>query len=284
MNEKVHTQTGKTLVAGVFGWPVAHSRSPRLHGYWLRKYGIDGAYLPFATTPEDLFAAIRALPKLGFRGANVTLPHKEAALDAVDELTPAARRIGAVNTLIVGDDGAIRGDNSDGFGFLEHLKASAPQWRADAGRAIIIGAGGAARGIVVALQDAGVREIVVINRTAFRAEALAADLGPGIAVLGWDDRAAALKDAALLVNTTQLGMNGQPPLALDLTHLPPAAVVDDIVYAPLETDLLKQARSRGNVTVDGIGMLLHQARPGFTAWFGREPEVDTGLRDFVLAG
>jgi len=282
MSDAILTQTGRTLVAGVFGWPVAHSRSPRLHGYWLRKYGIDGAYLPFATAPEDIFAAIRALPKLGFRGGNVTLPHKEAALDAVDELTPVARRIGAVNTLVVREDGSILGDNSDGFGFLEHLKASAPAFRADAGRAVVIGAGGAARGIVVALLDAGVSEIVVINRTAARAEALAADLGPGIAVVGWDDRAAALKEASLLVNTTQLGMKGQPPLDLDLKHLPPAAVVDDIVYAPLETDLLKQARSRGNVTVDGIGMLLHQARPGFTAWFGREPEVDAGLRDFVL--
>ncbi|MBL8707977.1 MAG: shikimate dehydrogenase [Rhodospirillaceae bacterium] len=282
MSDAILTQTGKTLVAGVFGWPVAHSRSPRLHGYWLRKYGIDGAYLPFATAPEDIFAAIRALPKLGFRGANVTLPYKEAALDAVDDLTPVARRIGAVNTLIVGEDGAIRGDNSDGFGFLAHLRASAPLWRADAGKAIVIGAGGAARGIVVALLDAGLRDIVVINRTASRAESLAADLGPGIAVMDWDDRAAALKEASLLVNTTQLGMKGQPPLDLDLEHLPPAAVVDDIVYTPLETPLLAQARARGHVAVDGIGMLLHQARPGFKAWFGREPEVDAGLRDFVL--
>ncbi len=278
------THSGKTLVAGVFGWPVSHSRSPRLHGYWLAKYGIDGAYLPFATKPEDIATAIRALPKLGFRGANVTLPHKERALDAVDQLSDVARRVGAVNTLIVREDGSIHGDNTDGFGFVAHLKASAQKWRAGEGNAVILGAGGAARGIIVALQDAGVKKIVLANRTAERAEALAKDLGGGIDVTGWDDRAMVLKDCGLLVNTTQLGQAGQPPLDIDLKHLPREAVVDDIVYVPLETELLKQAKARGNVTVDGIGMLLHQARPGFKAWFGKEPEVDAGLRDFVLAG
>jgi shikimate dehydrogenase len=284
MSTEILTQTGKTLVAGVFGWPVSHSRSPRLHGYWLRQYGIDGAYLPFATRPEDLTDAIRALPKLGFRGANVTLPHKERALEAVDGLTAVAKRIGAVNTLIVQDDDRILGDNTDGFGFLAHLKESAPAWRADVGKAVILGAGGAARGIIVALQDAGVREIVIANRTHARAEELAAELGGNIAVIDWDDRARVLRDAGLLVNTTQLGMKDQPPLEIDLTHLPKEAVVDDIVYVPLETDLLKAARLRGNATVDGIGMLLHQARPGFRAWFGKEPAVDAKLRDFVLAG
>lgn len=284
MNDPILTQTGKTLVAGVFGWPISHSRSPRLHGYWLRKFGIDGAYLPFATRPENLIEAIRALPKLGFRGGNVTLPHKERALEAVDDLSLAARRIGAVNTLVVREDGSILGDNTDGFGFLEHLKASAPGWRADSGKAVILGAGGAARGIIVALQEAGVKQIVIANRTTARAEALAADLGGDIAVIDWNDRARALQDTGILVNTTQLGMNGQPALEIDLKHLPTGAVVDDIVYVPLETALLAQARARGNPTVDGIGMLLHQARPGFKAWFGQEPMVDTALRDFVLAG
>lgn len=283
MMEEIITQTGTTRVAGVFGWPVSHSRSPRLHGYWLRKYGIDGAYLPFATPPEEIFGAIRALPKLGFRGGNVTLPHKEAAFDAVDDITPRARRIGAVNTLVVQDDGAILGDNTDGFGFLEHLRASAPQWQAAAGSAVVLGAGGAARGIAVTLLDAGVSRVIIANRSRSRAEELAKELG-NLDVVAWEDRAAALDGAALLVNTTLLGMAGQPPLEIDLSALPKEAVVDDIVYVPLETDLLRQARARGNAVVDGIGMLLHQARPGFKAWFGREPEVDASLREFVLAG
>ncbi len=278
-----NTHTGRTLVAGVFGWPINHSRSPRLHGYWLAKYGIDGAYLPFSTRPENLVEAIRALPKLGFRGGNITLPHKERALDAVDALTDVARRIGAVNTLIVQDDGSILGDNTDGYGFLQHLKASAPGWRSGE-KAVVLGAGGAARGIIVALLDAGVEKIILTNRTSARAENLARDLGGTIEVVGWEARNAALKDAGLLVNTTQLGQAGQPSLDIDLTHLPREAVVDDIVYVPLETNLLVQARARGNAVVDGIGMLLHQARPGFKAWFGKEPEVDAGLRAFVLAG
>ena len=278
------TLTGKTLVAGVFGWPINHSRSPRLHGFWLAKYGIDGAYLPFSTRPENLVDAIRALPKLGFRGGNITLPHKERALAAVDELTDVARRIGAVNTLIVREDGSIQGHNTDGYGFLQHLTASAPHWRADAGSAVVLGAGGAARAIIVALLDAGVPQVTLINRTASRAENLARELAGRIEVVAWDSRADALKDAGLLVNTTQLGQAGQGPLDLDLKHLPTAAVVDDIVYVPLETNLLASARARGNAVVDGIGMLLHQARPGFKAWFGVEPEVDAALREFVLRG
>jgi shikimate dehydrogenase len=279
-----NTLTGKTAVAGVFGWPINHSRSPRLHGFWLATYNIDGAYLPFSTRPENLVEAIRALPKLGFRGGNITLPHKERALAAVDELTDVARRIGAVNTLIVREDGSILGHNTDGFGFLQHLQTSAPHWRAEAGPAIVLGAGGAARAVIVALLDAGVPKVILTNRTATRAENLARELGGRVEVMGWDNRDAALKDAGLLVNTTQLGQAGQTPLELDLKHLPPQAVVDDIVYVPLETDLLANARARGNAVVDGIGMLLHQARPGFKAWFGVEPEVDTALRDFVLAG
>lgn len=289
MTDPIFTQTGKTLVAGVFGWPINHSRSPRLHGYWLRKYGIDGAYLPFSTRPEHLVEAIRALPKLGFRGGNVTLPHKERALDAVDDLSPVARRIGAINTLTVREDGTILGDNTDGFGFLEHLKASAPAWRAESGNAVVLGAGGAARGVIVALLDAGVPRIVIANRTAARAEKLGRALidhfdSARIAIVDWEDRATVLKDTSLLVNTTQLGQAGQAPLDINLKHLPTEAVVDDIVYVPLETTLLAQARARGNPIVDGIGMLLHQARPGFKAWFGQEPEVDAKLRDFVLRG
>lgn len=288
MNDDPKTLTGKTLVAGVFGWPINHSRSPRLHGFWLAKYGIDGAYLPFSTRPENLIDAIRALPKLGFRGGNITLPHKERALAAVDELSDVARRIGAVNTLIVREDGTILGDNTDGYGFLQHLKSSAPQWQAEAGPAVVLGAGGAARAIIVALLDAGVPRIILTNRTASRADNLARELGGEasgrIEVIDWTLREAALEGAGLLVNTTQLGQAGQAPLEINLRHLPTSAVVDDIVYVPLETNLLAAAKTRGNAVVDGIGMLLHQARPGFKAWFGVEPEVNAALRDFVLRG
>jgi shikimate dehydrogenase len=275
--------SGKARLAGVIGWPVAHSRSPRLHGFWLEHYGIDGAYLPFAVRPEDLAAALGALPLLGLRGVNVTLPHKEAALGLCARVSEAARRIGAVNTIIVGEDGALEGSNTDGFGFLAHLTASQPSFRPESGPAVLLGAGGAARAIAVALLDAGVPELRLANRTASRAAALAAELGPRVRPVAWADRASALAGTALLVNSTTMGMSGQAPLDLDLSRLPRQAVVYDIVYVPLETPLLAAARARGNAAVDGLGMLLHQARPGFAAWFGREPEVDAALRDFVLA-
>lgn len=273
--------SGKARVAGVMGWPVAHSRSPRLHGYWLRRYGIDGAYVPLPVRPEDFVRAARALPLLGFAGANVTVPHKEAALALVDEAAPEAKRIGAVNTLVVREDGSLLGRNTDGYGFLENLRQGAPGWRPEAGPAVVLGAGGAARAVSVALLDAGVPEIRLLNRTAARAEALAADIGGAIAVRPWEDRARALAGAALLVNTTTLGMEGKPPLDLPLDGLPPEALVNDIVYQPLETALLRRARSRGNAVVDGLGMLLHQGRPGFAAWFGVDPEVTDALRAFV---
>jgi shikimate dehydrogenase len=275
--------TGQARLAGIMGWPVAHSRSPRLHGYWLAHYGIDGVYVPLAVMPEHLERALRALPLLGFSGCNVTLPHKEAACALVDALAPAARRIGAVNTVVV-REGKLVGDNTDGVGFLENLKASASGWRSDAGPAVVLGAGGAARAVVAALVDSGAPEIRLVNRTAERAEALAAALGGPIKVLPWAERETALEHAALLVNTTKLGMAGQPPLALALDRLPHAAVVNDIVYVPLETELLAAARARGHSAVDGLGMLLHQACPGFEAWFGRAPEVTAPLRAFVLQG
>jgi shikimate dehydrogenase len=276
--------TGKARLAGVIGWPIAHSRSPRLHGFWLERYGIDGAYLPFAVKPENLAAALAALPALGLHGINVTLPHKEAVLRLCARVSDAARRIGAVNTIVLGEDGALEGSNTDAFGFLAHLTASQPGYRADSGPAVLLGAGGAARAIAVALLDAGVPELRLVNRSRGRAEALVAALGRGVTLVDWSERAEALAGAALLVNSTTLGMTGQPPLELELAALPRSAVVDDIVYVPLETPLLAAARARGNAVVDGLGMLLHQARPGFAAWFGREPEVDQALRDFVLAG
>jgi shikimate dehydrogenase len=274
--------TGCSRVAGVMGWPVSHSRSPRLHGFWLRHYRIDGAYVPLPVRPEDFTQAVRALPKLGFAGANVTLPHKEAALAASDRSDPQARRIGAANTVIVAADGSLEARNTDGFGFLENLRSSVGDWRGSAGPAVIVGAGGAARAIAVALMDAGTPALRLVNRTVERAERLARDIGGPVQVYRWADRARALPDAALLVNTTTLGMNGQPPLDLDLGGLPTTAVVNDAVYVPLETPLLAAARARGNTVVDGLGMLLHQARPGFAAWFGVEPEVTPELRRFVL--
>ena len=256
--------------------------SPRLHGYWLRQFGIDGAYIPFATHPSKLEQGIRALPALGFRGGNVTLPHKERALTLVDEATPLAQRIGAVNTLIVREDGSILGDNTDGFGFTANLRQAQTDWRGSAGPAVVLGAGGAARAIVVALLEEGAPEIRLANRTTRRAEEIAEAVGGPVRVLPWEARAEALKDAALLVNSTNLGQAGQAPLEIDLAHLPASAVVYDIVYVPLMTELLKAAQARGNRIVDGIGMLLHQARPGFQAWFGPDPQVTPELRSFVL--
>lgn len=278
--------TGKARLAGVIGWPVGHSRSPRLHGYWLEKMGIDGAYLPLAVAPDDLGEAVRILPKLGFRGVNLTIPHKEAVLPLLDAIDPLAARIGAVNTLIFKEDGTIEGRNTDAFGFLENLSRGAPpppHWQPSDGPAVVIGAGGAARAVIAALTDAGVREIRLVNRSRERAERLALDLGGPIVIGEWDNRADLLGGAALLVNTTSLGMAGQPPLDLDLAALPVSAIVTDIVYVPLETPLLAAARQRGNVTVDGLGMLLWQAVPGFSAWFGYRPDVTDDLRAFVLS-
>jgi shikimate dehydrogenase len=273
--------SGKARVAAVIGWPVAHSRSPSLHGHWLERYGIDGAYVPLAVKPEDIARALRALVELGFAGANVTLPHKEAALAAADEASARAREIGAANTLIV-RDGRLLADNTDGYGFLENLRQSAPDWQPAAGPAVVLGAGGAARAVLHALLEAGVPELRLLNRTRARAERLAESF-PHVRVSDWGDMRA-LEGAALLANSTSLGMSGQPPLEIALDRLPPEALVTDLVYSPLETALLRAARARGYATVDGLGMLLHQARPGFAAWFGREPEVDEALRRAVLAG
>lgn len=275
--------SGRARLAGIMGWPVGHSLSPRLHGHWLRRYRIDGAYVPLAVTADNLEPALRALAALSFRGVNLTIPHKEAALALVDRRSPAAERIGAVNTVVVEADGTLSGDNTDGFGFIASLSESEAGWRAEAGPAVLLGAGGAARAIAVALLDAGVPEVRLLNRTPDRARRLAADLDGPIQAVPWTERSAALDGAALLVNTTSLGMAGEPPLVLSLDALPRAALVTDVVYAPLITPLLAVARARGNPVVDGLGMLLHQARPGFRTWFGVEPEVDAELRAVVLA-
>ena len=269
--------------AGVMGWPVEHSRSPVLHRFWLSHYGIAGEYVLLPVRPDELEGALRSLAPRGFAGCNLTLPHKAAALPFLDEIEPAARRVGAVNTVIVQPGGKLLGRNTDGEGFLAHLRETAPEWRAGAGPAVVLGAGGAARAVVAALLGTGVAELRLANRHRERAAALAASLAGPISVIDWGDRAVALSDAALLVNATSLGQKGQPPLALALDALPRTAVVDDLVYVPLETALLSAARRRGNPVVDGLGMLLHQARPGFAAWFGVTPEVTPTLRAAVLA-
>jgi shikimate dehydrogenase len=279
--------SGKARLAGVIGWPVGHSLSPRLHGHWLQRHGIDGAYLPLPVRPDDIELAFRALPRLGFLGWNVTLPHKEAAFRLVDGHDPSALRTGAVNTVMVDADGRTRGYSTDGGGFLANLRAQASGWRPQAGPAVLVGCGGAARAVAVALLDAGVPELRLTNRTADRALALKEVLerdfpAAAIVVLPWEARAAALEGAALCVNTTSLGMKGQPPLDLDLSALPLASPVADLVYVPLETELLAAARRRGHPVVDGLGMLLHQAVPGFAHWGGVTPEVDAAARGVLL--
>ena len=277
--------SGQARLAGIMGWPVSHSRSPALHNFWIEEHGIDAAYVPLPVPPERLEQALRALPALGFRGCNLTLPHKEQALAIVDRVDPLARRIGAMNTVIVAADGSLEGSNTDVYGFRENLDEYVSDWDPGAGPAIVLGAGGAARAIVAALIEGGIAEIRLVNRTMARAETIARDLAaPGhrITVHPWARRDGALHGAGLLVNTTSLGMTGEPELDIDLTRLPAAAVVVDIVYVPLETGLLAAARRRGHRTVDGLGMLLHQGRPGFEAWFGTPVRVTRELRAAVL--
>jgi shikimate dehydrogenase len=277
--------TGTTRLAGIMGWPVSHSRSPLLHGFWLDETGTDGAYVPLPVRPEHIAQALSALPVLGFRGCNLTIPHKQAALAVVDRVEPSARRIGAVNTIIVAPDGSLEASNTDVFGFRENLRETVPDWQPSAGAAVILGAGGSARAVVAALTDAGVAEIRIINRTLSRAEMVARDLSTSatrITVHPWSEVSRVQRHAGLLINTTSLGMTGEPPLAIDLL-LPPSAPVVDIVYVPLETDLLAAARRRGHPVVDGLGMLLHQGRPGFEAWFGAPVRVTPELRAAIVA-
>jgi shikimate dehydrogenase len=277
--------TGRTRLAGIMGWPVAHSRSPAMHNFWLEEQGIDGAYVPLPVRPEQLEQALRALPSLGFRGCNLTIPHKQLALSIADRVEPLARRIGAVNTIIVAPDGSLEGRNTDAFGFRETLRETVPDWSPSGGPAVVLGAGGAARAVVAALIEARAAEIRLINRTEARAELLARELAipsSRITVLPWSDRDRGLAEAGLLVNTTSLGMAEEPELEIDLALLPLSAIVMDIVYVPLETALLAAARQRGHRVVDGLGMLLHQGRPGFEAWFGAPVRVTRELRAAIL--
>jgi len=275
--------TGTIPLAGVIGHPVAHSRSPRLHGFWLSRMGLPGHYVPLDVAPADLAAVLAALPRAGFRGVNVTTPHKEAALALATGATDRARRIGAANTLTFRSDGGFDADCTDGEGFIANLRHARPDWRVDAGPVAVYGAGGAARAVLDALLADGAAEIRLTNRTRTRAEALRDAFGPVIRVVDWADAATLANGAATLVNTTSLGMAGQPPFDLPLVGIAPAALATDIVYAPRDTPFLRAARASGADTVDGLGMLLYQAVPGFAAWFGQTPVVDAETRASVLA-
>lgn len=277
------SEPDRFLLAGVMGWPIMHSRSPALHNYWFAHYGLAGTYVPLAIEPRALEAALRALAPLGFSGCNLTIPHKERALAIVDSVDPVARRIGAISCVVVRPDGSLAGSNNDSYGFVHSILQQQPGWRADAGPVVVVGAGGGARAVVHSLAERGAPEIRVTNRTLERAQALEQEFGAPVSAIAWSDRHTALDGAAMLVNTTSQGMVGQPPLDLALDPLPASALVCDIVYIPLETPLLAAARRRGNRTVDGLGMLLHQARPAWQAWFGLEPEVTPELRALLEA-
>jgi shikimate dehydrogenase len=269
-----------TRKACVIGWPISHSRSPLIHGYWLKHYGIDGIYERIAVPPAKLSTFLKSLADKGYAGCNVTLPHKEGAFRSVRIADDATLRLRVVNT-VFHRDGELWGTSTDGEGFLANLTAHLPDWRADNRTVVVLGAGGAARAIVGALLDAGSRRLLVANRTLARAEELRRDFGSRVEPHDWSDVGRLLEDADLLVNTTSLGMTGQPQLTLDLTHLPRSSIVTDIVYTPLETDLLVRSRARGNIAVPGLGMLLHQAVRGFELWFDRRPEVTAELHDLV---
>lgn len=269
-------------LAGVIGSPIAHSKSPQLHGHWLKTYGIPGHYIPMDIASDDLAETIRMLPRMGFAGVNITIPHKEAVLSIADLITDRAILIGAANTLIFRKDGKIHADNTDGYGFMENLKTGAPDWDPRSGPAAVLGAGGAARAVIASLLDAGVPEILLSNRTRVRADKLKADFGSRLQVYDWVQAGNMFDHAALVVNTTSLGMIGKNEMRVPLDGLQKGAVVTDLVYAPLKTQLLETAEQMGCTTVDGLGMLLHQAVPAFERWFGIRPAVDSAARAAAL--
>jgi shikimate dehydrogenase len=273
----------KFCLAGVMGLPVAHSRSPLIHNYWLQQHGLRGAYVLLPVQPDHLAAALGGLGALGFAGCNVTQPHKVAAMSLVHALDSNAQRMGAINTIVVQPDGSLKGINNDGFGFIQSLLDAQPDWRADSGPITVLGAGGAARAVLLSLADRGAREIRLLNRSFDKAQAMAQSFGGPIKALPWEARHEALADVSLLVNTTNQGMHGNPALDLDLRMLPGHTLVSDVIYVPMETPLLAAARQRGNPTVNGLGMLLNQARPAFQAWFGVMPEITPELRKMIEA-
>lgn len=272
----------KIPLAGVIGHPIAHSKSPQLQRHWLKTLGLSGYYIPMDVSPDNLAQVLDTLPKAGFVGVNVTVPHKERVMELAHQITDRAALIGAANTLVFRDDGTIHADNTDGYGFIENLRQGAPNWVPNAGPAAVLGAGGAARAVVSALLDAGVPEILISNRTRLRAELLQNDFGKRLKVIDWVQAGNMLEEATTVVNTTSLGMIGKPELRVPLDGLQPGAVVTDLVYAPLKTRLLAEAEAAGCTTVDGLGMLLYQAVPGFERWFGQRPTVDAATRAAVL--
>lgn len=272
----------KIPLAAVIGHPIAHSKSPDVHGYWLRKYGIPGHYIPLDIAPDNLTELLPRLPDLGFVGANVTIPHKETVMNIADKITDRATLIGAANTLIFRKNGRIVADNTDGYGFIENIRQTVPTWNPKSGPAVVFGAGGAARAVLASLLDVGVPRIMLTNRTRERAENLRADFGNRIEVVDWVHAGNILDDAKLVVNTTSLGMTGHREMRVPLDGLKPGTIVNDLVYSPLRTGLLATADEKGCRVVDGLGMLLHQAVPGFERWFGKRPEVDVNVRNAVL--
>lgn len=274
--------TAAARKAAVTGHPVAHSRSPLIHGYWLKKFGINGEYGCLDIEPDDADRFFRTFSESGLTGANVTVPHKEIAAAACDRLDEAAKVMGAANTIWLDDAGRLCGANTDWTGFLGNLDQRAPGWDDDPGTAIVLGAGGAARAIVFALLSRKFKAVHIVNRTPEKVARIAEEFGSRTFAHSWDNLGTLLEEAGLVVNTTTLGMTGKPPLKIDLSPLPQSALVTDAVYVPLQTDLLKQAEQRGNRTVDGLGMLLHQAVPGFERWFGVRPEVDDDLRALIV--
>lgn len=269
-------------LAGVIGNPIEHSLSPRLHGHWLKTLDIPGFYIPMRIERAELKTVIRTLPKAGFVGLNVTIPFKEAILDIADLVTDRAAVMGAANTIIFRKDGKIHADNTDGYGFIENLRQNAPGWNPKSGPAAVLGAGGAARAVVASLLDVGVEELRIANRTRARADALRSEFGSRVQVHDWVQAGNMLDGATTVVNTTSLGMIGKPELRVPLDGLTPGAVVNDLVYTPLITPFLEAAAQRGCITVDGLGMLLYQATPGFERWFGQRPPVDAAARNTVL--
>ncbi len=272
----------KIPLAGVIGHPIAHSKSPQLHGHWLKTHGLPGFYIPMDVAVDDLADVIKTLPKLGFVGVNITVPHKEKVMELADLVTDRASLIGAANTLIFRRDGKLHADNTDGYGFIQNLRQEAPNWNPKAGPAAVLGAGGAARAVVASLLEVGVPQIMIANRTRVRAEALQSDFGKRVKVIDWVQAGNIMDEAATVVNTTSLGMIGKPELRVPLDGLNKKSVVTDLVYAPLKTRLLSEAENVGCTTVDGLGMLLHQAVPAFERWFGVRPEVDSATRAAVL--
>ena len=269
-------------LAGVIGSPIAHSKSPALHTHWLKTLGIAGHYIPIDVAQEDLEHIVKTLPKMVFVGVNVTVPYKEKVMDFADLVTDRAALIGSANTLIFRKDGKIHADNTDSYGFIQNLRQKAPDWDPKAGPAAILGAGGAARAVIAALVEVGVPEILISNRTKARAEKLKADFGKRLRVVDWVQAGNMLEEATTVINTTSLGMVGKPPLRVPLDGLQKGTLVTDLVYAPLMTHLLNEANEAGCVTVDGLGMLLHQAVPAFERWFGVRPQVTDETRAAVL--